>query len=537
MEKRVKWWKDAVVYQIYPLSFMDTNDDGIGDIKGIISKLRYIKDLGVDVIWLSPVYSSPMDDNGYDIKDYLSINPIFGDMADMKVLLDEAHHMGLKLIMDLVINHTSDEHEWFKESKKSNDNFYRDFYIWREKPTDITSVFGGPAWTYDKETHSYYFHLFSKKQPDLNWDNPILRKKIFDIVNFWLDMGIDGFRLDVIDLIGKDIDQKILSDGPHLMTRLNELHQACFLDRDIMTVGEMPGLSLKRAAEITSDDPAVLDMIFQFSHISLDEIPGQGKWALRPLNLLEFKDVFETSQHLMHEHGWQSLFLANHDQPRAVLRYGNLKYRYESATMLATILYGMQGTPYIYQGEEIGMTGVKFEHIDQYKDIETKQIYYLLKAKGLSHKDIMTSIHAKSRDNSRTPFQWDDTMNAGFSKGNPWLEVNPNYLEINVKKDLSNEKSIYRYYKELLKIRKSHHVFSKGTFTPFMKEDPLVFAYYRKHQNDLILVLGSFSDHPVKIKIPGKRFECLLSNDKSTKVGQQMDIPPYYACILRIGEN
>ena len=537
MEKEMKWWKNAVVYQIYPLSFMDANGDGIGDLKGIISKLDYLKDLGVDVIWLSPVYESPMDDNGYDIKNYLEIDPIFGTMEDMKHLIEQTHQKGMRLIMDLVLNHTSDEHHWFLESKKSKDNPYRDFYIWRDEPSDIGSVFGGSAWEYDAQTSSYYFHLFSKKQPDLNWDHPMLREKIYSIVNFWLDLGIDGFRLDVIDLIGKDIDRKILSDGPYLNQRLQELNDRCFKKRDIMTVGEMPGLSIERAASITSGDKPLLDMIFQFSHISLDEVPGKGKWALKKLDLMEFKNVFERLQDLMYNNGWNSLFLANHDQPRAVSRYGDLDFRVMSSKMLATILYGMQGTPYVYQGEEIGMTGVKFDHIEKYKDIETKNIYQILTNQGISHEQAMESIYAKGRDNSRTPFQWDDSKNAGFSTGTPWLDLNPNYTEINAKSDLSNPKGVYSYFKKLFQIRKSNPVFLDGKFIPYMKEHPEVFAYYRENEDDQILVIGSFSKHILHIELPNRKLTLLISNDDSVEINNHMEIPPYYACILRIGEK
>ncbi|MBU1019601.1 MAG: alpha-glucosidase [Firmicutes bacterium] len=537
MEKQVKWWKNALVYQVYPLSFMDSNQDGYGDLKGITSQLDYLKNLGVDVIWLSPVYESPMDDNGYDIKNYLAIDPIFGNMEDMKNLIFQTHQKKMRLIMDLVVNHTSDEHHWFLESKSSKDNPYRDYYVWRDEPSTIGSVFGGSAWEYDEVTDSYYFHLFSKKQPDLNWDNPVLREKIYAIVNFWLDMGIDGFRLDVIDLIGKDIDRHILSDGPHLNERLQELYDQCFRGRDIMTVGEMPGLSLERAAAITSGENPLLDMIFQFSHISLDEVPGQGKWALKKLDLIEFKNVFEKLQHLMYNHGWNSLFLANHDQPRAVSRYGSTLYRMESAKMLATVLYGMQGTPYVYQGEEIGMTGVRFDNIDQYKDIETKNIYQILTHQGIPHEKVMEAIYAKGRDNSRTPFQWNDSKNAGFSEGNPWLDVNPNYLEINAKKDLSNPNGVYAYFKKLFQIRKSNPVFLEGRFIPFMKENEKIFAYYREDDQDKVLIIGSFSDEKMKLEIPFEQFELLISNDESVEIKNHMEIPPYYACILRIGEK
>ena len=529
----IKWWKQAVVYQIYPLSFQDSNGDGIGDLKGIISKLDYLKLLGVDVIWLSPVYRSPMDDNGYDISDYLSIDPIFGTMEDMKTLIETAHQKKLKIIMDLVVNHTSDEHIWFKEARTSKDNRYRDYYIWRNEPSPIGSVFGGPAWTYDETTNQYYFHLFSTRQPDLNWKNSELRQHIYKIVNTWLDMGIDGFRLDVIDLIGKDIDTYQLSDGPYLYPFLQELYDTCFKGRDIMTVGEMPGLSIERARDIT--EKGLLDMVFQFAHVGLDEIEGQGKWALKPLDLVEFKQVFNRLQQLMHHQGWNSLFLSNHDQPRVVTRYGSLQFRKESAKMLATVLYGMQGTPYIYQGEEIGMTGIRFESIDQYKDIETKNIYTILKAQGKSEASIMESIYAKSRDNSRTPFQWNGSKHAGFSQGNPWIDVNPNYLDINAEKDTLDPNGVYPYYQKLLKLRKQMDVFTRGDFKLVLPEDPELFMYERKHLEEHILVIGSFSKSERMIHLPNLPLSLLISNDPSIEIKQTMHIPPYFSCIIRIG--
>ncbi|MDD3124020.1 MAG: alpha-glucosidase, partial [Candidatus Izemoplasmatales bacterium] len=371
MKHPISLWQKSIVYQIYPLSFMDSNDDGIGDILGIISKLSYIKDLGVDVIWLSPIYASPMDDNGYDISNYYDINPIFGTMGDFVLLLKKTHELGMKLIMDLVVNHTSNEHVWFEESRKDLTNPYRDYYIWRDAPSDITSVFSGSAWELDELTNQYYFHLFSKKQPDLNWQNTKLRKAIFDMINYWLDLGIDGFRLDVIDLIGKDVDHFQLGDGPYLDERLKELYENCFKGRDVFTVGEMPSISNERAREITSLDHGFLNMIFHFGHLGLDEVQGLGKWELKPLNLVEMKQFYQKLQDDLYDQGWNSLFFANHDQPRAVSRYGSLEHRVNSAKMLATVLYSMQGTPYVYQGEEIGMTGVHFDDLSDYKDIET----------------------------------------------------------------------------------------------------------------------------------------------------------------------
>jgi glycosidase len=536
MEKKIEWWKKAIVYQIYPLSFKDSNQDGIGDINGINSQLDYIKNLGVDVIWLSPVYQSPMDDNGYDISDYLSINPIFGTMEEMENLISNIHKRDMKIIMDLVVNHTSDEHQWFIEAKKSKNNPFRDYYIWRDQPNQIESVFSGPAWTYDETTNQYYFHLFSKKQPDLNWQNTELRTKVYRIINYWLDKGIDGFRLDVIDLIGKDIESMKLSDGPYLNQYLEEMHHYCFKGRDIMTVGEMPGLSIERASEITNQEKPLLNMIFQFSHISLDEQPGQGKWALKKLNLVEFKSVFEKLQKALFEKGWNSLFLTNHDQPRAVSRFGNLSYRKKSSKMLATILYCMQGTPYVYQGEEIGMTGVKYK-LSQYKDIETLNMYNEYLKKGLSHEKIMESIYAKGRDNSRTPFQWDDTAYAGFSKVEPWIDVNPNYLEINAKKDLKEDDSIFNYFKELFSIRKKYRVFDYGSFELIYPDHSQLFIYQRTNQNESILVIGSFSDKEIEVDLlKYEKYHCLLSNEDTINLKHAV-IPPYYCGIYYTKEN
>jgi len=538
MEKiGLAWWKKALVYQIYPLSFKDSNGDGYGDLKGIVSKLDYLKDLGVDVIWLSPVYQSPMDDNGYDISDYDAIDPIFGTLEDMNNLIHETHQKKMRIIMDLVVNHTSDEHIWFKEALKSKDNPKRDYYIWADEPSDIGSVFGGSAWEYSSITNQYYFHLFSKKQPDLNWDNPELRNEIYAMINRWLNKGIDGFRLDVIDLIGKDVKNKQLSDGPYLIERLQEMNDRCFKHRDIMTVGEMPGISIEKAREFTSQKNPLLSMIFQFAHVGLDEVPGQGKWMLKKLDLLEFKQVFESLQTKLYQKGWNSLFLANHDQPRAVSRYGNLAYRKESAKMLSTVLYGMQGTPYVYQGEEIGMTGVQFKDIHQYKDIETINIYNIMKNQNFSEEKIMESIYAKGRDNSRTPFQWDNKKNAGFSNGKPWLDVNPNYIDINAAHDMKDPSGVFQYFKKLFSIRKHYDVFHEGNFLPFMKNHLELFGYYRIYKNEKILVIGSFSNQSLEIAIPDQIQECLITNDSRVKVGNKMTIPPYYTCILKIGDE
>jgi glycosidase len=463
---------------------------------------------------------------------------MFGHMDDMKKLISDVHHHGMRLIMDLVINHTSDEHAWFKASKSSKDHPKRDYYIWRDQPSDIGSVFGGPAWTFDETTKQYYFHLFSKRQPDLNWQNETLRQDIYQMINTWLDMGIDGFRLDVIDLIGKDVDNRMLSDGPYLSTYLKEMYDTCFKHRDIMTVGEMPGLSVERARDITSGEEPLLSMIFQFAHVGLDEVPGQGKWVLKELDLLEFKKTFEKLQHVMYQKGWNSLFLSNHDQPRVVTRYGSETYRKASAKMLATILYGMQGTPYVYQGEEIGMTGVKFESIDDYRDIETKQIYQILKDQGWDEKKIMRSIYAKSRDNSRTPFQWNDHKNAGFSDANPWLKVNPNYQTVNADHDMKDPDGVYLYYQQLFKLRKQEPIFLEGDFQLIYQDHPKVFAYIRKTKEKRILVIGSFSDQTILMDLSGYHLKkIMITNDHNVLLAKQMTLSPYYTAIIEIGDD
>jgi oligo-1,6-glucosidase/glucan 1,6-alpha-glucosidase len=532
MKHPISLWQKAVVYQIYPLSFMDSNDDGIGDILGIISKLSYIKDLGVDVIWLSPIYASPMDDNGYDISNYYEINPMFGSRDDFVLLLKKTHEFGMKLIMDLVVNHTSDEHIWFEESRKDLTNPYRDYYIWRDTPSDITSVFSGSAWELDELTNQYYFHLFSKKQPDLNWQNAKLRQAIYDMINYWLDLGIDGFRLDVIDLIGKDVDRFMLGDGPYLDERLKELYENCFKGKDVFTVGEMPSISNERAREITSLDHGYLNMIFHFGHLGLDEIPGLGKWELKPLNLVEMKQFYQKLQDDLYDQGWNSLFFANHDQPRAVSRYGSLEYRIESAKMLATVLYSMQGTPYVYQGEEIGMTGVRFDELDDYKDIETLNMAKEYLSKGWTMEKIMESIYAKSRDNSRTPMQWNGRPNSGFTKGTPWLRVNPNYHEINAKADFLMDNSIYAYYKKLFEIRKQYPVFDDGNFLLVDPNNPDLFMYTRNDESSTLFVIASFSKEVRIVHLEKyKSFSCLLANMNIEPCQKKMEIPPYYAAI------
>ena len=428
-----KWWHSSVVYQIYPRSFNDSNGDGIGDINGIREKLDYLKELGIDVIWLSPVYKSPNDDNGYDISDYCDIMDEFGTMDDMEKLLKEANEKGIKILMDLVVNHTSDEHKWFIEAKKSKDNKFRDYYIWRDpvnghEPNNLGSCFSGSAWQYDESTDQYYLHLFSKKQPDLNWENENVRNEVYKMMNFWIDKGIGGFRMDVIDLIGKVPDEMITGNGPKLHDYLQEMNKAALEGHDLLTVGETWGATPEIAKLYSNPKRKELSMVFQFEHIGLDQIEGKEKWDVKPLDLLDLKKVLSKWQTELEGEGWNSLFWNNHDLPRIVSRWGNdREYRVESAKMLATLLHGMKGTPYIYQGEELGMTNVRFEDINEYNDIETLNMYKDRISKGYSHDEIMASIYAKGRDNARTPMQWDSTENAGFTTGKPWLKVNKNY--------------------------------------------------------------------------------------------------------------
>lgn len=450
-----QWWHSSVVYQIYPRSFKDSNGDGIGDINGIREKLDYLKELGIDVIWLSPVYKSPNDDNGYDISDYYDIMDEFGTMEDMDNLLKEANERGIKILMDLVVNHTSDEHKWFIEAKKSKDNEYRDYYIWRDsvdgnEPNDLGSTFSGSAWQYDETTGQYYLHLFSKKQPDLNWENGKVRNEVYKMMNFWVDKGIGGFRMDVIDLIGKVPDEMITGNGPKLHEYLQEMNKAALEGKDLLTVGETWGATPDVAKLYSNPERKELSMVFQFEHIGLDQIEGKEKWDVKSLELLDLKKVLSKWQTELEGQGWNSLFWNNHDLPRIVSRWGNDKeYRIESAKMLATLLHGMKGTPYIYQGEELGMTNVRFDDINDYNDIESLNMYKDRLSKGYSHNEIMESIYAKGRDNARTPMQWDDSENAGFTTGTPWLAVNKNYDKINAKQCLQDENSIFNHYKKL----------------------------------------------------------------------------------------
>ncbi|WP_216830243.1 glycoside hydrolase family 13 protein [Alkalihalobacterium elongatum] len=550
MEK--SWWKESVVYQIYPRSFMDSNGDGIGDIQGIISRLDYLHELGIDVIWLSPVYRSPNDDNGYDISDYQEIMDEFGTMEEWEQLLAEVHNRGMKLIMDLVVNHSSDEHQWFVEARSSKENRYRDYYIWRpgkdgKEPNNWGSNFGGSAWEYDERTDEYFLHLFSKKQPDLNWENRALREEIYKMMTWWLDKGIDGFRMDVINFISKveglpndevkpgnkyASGSKYYRNGPRIHEYLQEMHQEVLSKYDVMTVGEMPGVTPELAKLYTADDRNELNMVFQFEHMGLDN-GTNGKWDLKELHLNDLKTNLSKWQTELEHKGWNSLYLNNHDQPRSVSRFGDdRQYHYESATMLATLLHMMKGTPYVYQGEEFGMTNVNFPSIEDYRDIETLNFYSEAKEQGESEEQIMASLYAKSRDNARTPVQWDDSLNAGFTSGIPWIEVNPNYMEINAKKAMEDSNSIFHYYKKLIQLRKQNEVIVYGTYKLLLEEHPAVFAYERKLDTQTLYVICNFYGERTTVDLEELNgAQLLLSNYKKDETNEYK---PYEARVYLV---
>lgn len=521
--KNEQWWKDAVIYQIYPKSFKDSNGDGIGDINGIISKLDYLEKLGIDAIWLSPVYKSPQDDNGYDIADYQAIDTMFGTLEDMDRLISEAKTHHIRIIMDLVLNHTSDEHRWFQEAKKSKDNPYHDYYVWRDAqdgqlPNDMQSVFGGPAWEYVEEVDQYYFHQFSVKQPDLNWDNEAVRHELYDMINWWIDRGVGGFRLDVIDQIAKVPDLKITNNGPKLHDYIRELNENTFGKGEFITVGEAWGANIDNAKLYSNPDGSEFSMVFQFEHIGLDQQEGKEKWDLAPLPFIKLKQVLTKWQEALDGSGWNSLFWDNHDLPRIVSRWGNDQaYRKKSAKMLAVVLHGMQGTPYIYQGEELGMTNVQYP-IEDYEDLETLNMYHERKKQGYQEEGIMRSIHAKSRDNARTPMQWDASDNAGFTTGTPWLKVNPNYIEINAKDNLEDPDSVFACYQKLIALRKSYPIFVDGHFHLLLEEDENFFAYMREDENSELLVVANFFDQQVNLplELDLQDYTILYQNYKDT---------------------
>lgn len=529
-----KWWKSAVIYQIYPRSFADSNHDGIGDLQGIISKLDYLENLGIDAIWLSPVCKSPQDDNGYDISDYQDIDPMFGTLEDMEELIKEAGKRQIRIIMDLVLNHSSDEHRWFQEAKKSRDNPYHDYYIWRDgtegtPPNDMRAAFGGAAWEWVPEVQQYYFHQFSVKQPDLNWENPKVRREIYDMINWWTKKGVGGFRLDVIDQIAKEPDQGITNNGPRLHEFLRELSRETFQKADLVTVGEAWGATTELAKLYSNPDNSELSMVFQFEHICLDQIEGKEKWDLAALPFLKLKEVFERWQTQLYEKGWNSLFWNNHDLPRIVSRWGNDgKYRMESAKMFAILLHGMQGTPYIYQGEELGMTNVQYG-IEEYRDIETLNLYRERLEMGYTKEEVMRSIHAKSRDNARTPMQWNDGENAGFTDKTPWIKINPNYKQINAAQQINDPDSVFSCYRDLISFRKKYSVFIDGTFRMLLADDENIFAYIRENGDFQLLVICNFYDRTVKcpLKEPAGAVKLLICNYENT---DRMDVlRPYEA--------
>ena len=498
-----KWWQNAVIYQIYPRSFQDSNGDGIGDLQGIISRLDYLGTLGVDAIWLSPVCRSPQDDNGYDISDYQDIDPMFGTLRDMEELISEAGKRGIRIIMDLVLNHTSDEHPWFVEAKSGRENPYHDYYVWRDgdpktPPNDMKAGFGGSAWEWSPEAGQYYFHQFSAKQPDLNWDNPKVRQEIYQMIRWWMEKGVGGFRLDVIDQIAKVPDERITNNGPMLHTYIRELSRETFQKGDLVTVGEAWGATPDLARLYSSPDGTEFSMVFQFEHILLDQQEGKEKWDLAPLPFLKLKEIFNQWQTSLYQCGWNSLFWDNHDLPRIVSRWGDDKrYRTESAKMLATLLHGMQGTPYIYQGEELGMTNVRYS-IEEYRDIETLNLYRERMEAGYEKEDVMASVYAKSRDNARTPMQWDNGIHAGFTDGIPWMKVNPNYQEIHAAAQVGVPGSVFEYYRRLVALRKEYPVLTDGRFLMLMEKDEQVFSYLRENDQCRMLVICNFFGNPVE---------------------------------------
>lgn len=555
MEKR--WWKESVVYQIYPRSFCDSNGDGIGDLNGITGKLDYLKELGVDVIWLSPVYKSPNDDNGYDISDYQAIMDEFGTMEDFDRMLATAHEKGIKIMMDLVVNHTSDEHKWFIESRKSTDNPYRDYYIWRPAkedgslPNNWGSCFSGPAWEYDKTTDMYFLHLFSKKQPDLNWDNPVVRQEVFDMMNWWLKKGVDGFRMDVISLISKELglpDKEpgingyatfnVSANGPHVHEYLQEMRQKALNNADTITVGECSGVTLEEAKKYARSDEKELNMVFQFEHMDVDSDEKAGKWTTRKMDLRDLKKILTRWQKGLQDIAWNSLYWENHDQPRSVSRFGNDsdEYREISAKMLATCIHMMQGTPYVYQGEELGMTNCPFNTLDNFRDLESINAFHELTEQGkMTEEDMMAAIGYKGRDNARTPMQWDDSAYAGFSTANPWIMVNPNYTKINAKDQVNREDSVFKYYQKLIKLRHESELIVYGTYDLILDDDKDIYAYIRTLGDEKLIVYCNFSENTREVEIPEEfvNGKVLISNYSDAKANQKITLRPYEAIVIQ----
>ena len=513
------WWKSAVAYQIYPKSFQDTTGSGVGDLQGIIKRLDYLQTLGIDVIWLSPVCASPQVDNGYDISDYRAIDPMFGDLDDMRQLIQEGKKRGIGIMMDLVLNHSSDQHRWFLQAKTSRDNPYHDYYVWRDGtpdkfPNDMQATFGGPAWEWVPEVEQYYFHQFAPQQPDLNWENPALRREIYDMILWWMEQGVEGFRLDVIDQIAKEPDNKITGNGPRLHEFLRELSAETFQKGCLVTVGEAWGADIPRAKLYSAPDGSELSMVFQFEQMVLDQQPGKDKWDLAPLPFVKMKQSYARWQQGLHGCGWNSLFLDNHDLPRIVSRWGDDgEYRVQSAKLLATMLHGMQGTPYVYQGEELGMTNIRLP-LEQYQDVEIRNMYKKRMAEGYPEEEVLRSIYAKGRDNARTPMQWSSEANAGFTTGTPWLPVNPNYTAINAEAALADPDSVFWHYKKLIALRKEYPVFVEGDFTLLEEEHPNLFVYQRGTEEEQILVVCNFGGGETRWTLPAlwQDAQVLISN-------------------------
>lgn len=550
-----KWWKESVVYQIYPRSFMDSDGDGIGDINGITSKLDYLKELGINVIWLSPVYQSPNDDNGYDISDYQAIMEEFGTMEDFDRMLQAAHERGIKIMMDLVVNHTSDEHAWFVESRKSKENPYRDYYIWREgkngeAPNNWGSCFGGSAWEYDQATDMYFLHLFSKKQPDLNWDNEKVRKEVFDMMTWWLSKGVDGFRMDVISMISKvpelpdgtkgegalygDFGPSVIN-GPHVHEYLQEMRSRVLSEFDTITVGETSGVTVEEAVKYAADDESELNMVFQFEQNDLDN-GEHSKWNLKKIHLPDLKEILAKWQTRLEGKAWNSLYWNNHDQPRIVSRLGNDKeYREVSAKMLATCLHMMKGTPYIYQGEELGMTNVPFASLEEFRDIESINAYHEYTENGIiGEEDMLKFLCYKSRDNARTPMQWDNSANAGFSEARPWIKVNPNYTEINAQEQLNRNDSVFHYYQKLIALRKQKEIIVYGNFELLLPEDEDIFMYTRVLEKEKLLVICNFSKNERVVKLPDgfEAGDILITNYENLEISDELKLRPYEAIVI-----
>ncbi len=559
MNKETAWWKNSVVYQVYPKSFYDSDGDGFGDLNGIRKKLPYLSKLGIDVIWLNPIYESPQVDNGYDISNYREVDSSLGTMEDFEHLLSEAHELGIKIILDLVVNHTSDKHMWFEEAKKSKDNPYHDYYIWKDEiPNNWGSSFGGSTWEYVEEVGQYYLHLFAKGQPDLNWENPKVHEEVYDILRFWLDKGIDGFRMDVITLISKDqsypdgpvIQNKAYgsyyagcASGPRVHEFLQEMNREVLSKYDIMTVGEAPHTSADEAMPYTAADRNELNMVFHFDHMHLD-YNENGKYAKNRVKLTDLKAVMTEWQEKMQScDGWNSLYWSNHDQARAVTRFGNEspEYRVVSSKMLGTVLHMMQGTPYIYEGEELGMTNAFFETIEEYRDIEAIDIFKdFTGRKGFSEKETLELLRLKSRDNARTPMQWNTSANAGFSTGTPWIDVNQNYTDINAETCLEDPNSVFYYYQKLIDLRHKMPVITDGTYELLDKDNEKVYTYLRKGEKETLVVVANFTDevltHHVDEKVSGSNSKLLLSNYENAPEAfhNTMTLEPYGAYVYVI---